>query len=50
MDVSGFSHNNRAEVMQTLEKAAEGRALTPWLGTLKIMSTSWSVVTWPSHQ
>ncbi|WP_122072836.1 amidohydrolase [Pseudophaeobacter sp. EL27] len=31
VDVSGFNHNNRAEVMQTLERAADGRALTPWL-------------------
>jgi len=31
VDVSGFTHSSRVEVMQTLRKAADGAALTPWL-------------------
>lgn len=31
VDISGFSHGSRAEVMQTLSAAADGAALTPWL-------------------
>ncbi|WP_415221288.1 amidohydrolase [Pseudophaeobacter arcticus] len=31
VDISGFHHASRAEVMQTLAQAADGRALTPWL-------------------
>ncbi|GAA6196026.1 amidohydrolase [Pseudophaeobacter arcticus] len=31
VDVSGFTHSSRAEVMQTLAQAADGTALTPWL-------------------
>ncbi|MEP2715320.1 amidohydrolase [Pseudophaeobacter sp.] len=31
VDVSGFSHSSRAEVMQTLTDAADATALTPWL-------------------
>lgn len=31
VDVSGFSHGNRAEVMQSLGAAADKPALTPWL-------------------
>jgi predicted amidohydrolase YtcJ len=31
VDISGFSHGSRAEVMQTLRAAADKTALTPWL-------------------
>jgi predicted amidohydrolase YtcJ len=31
VDISGFSHHSRAEVMQTLRAAADQTALTPWL-------------------
>ncbi|KPD13034.1 amidohydrolase [Phaeobacter sp. 11ANDIMAR09] len=31
VDVSGFSHTSRAEVMQSLRTAADKTALTPWL-------------------
>lgn len=31
VDISGFTHSSRAEVMQTLQAAADKPALTPWL-------------------
>lgn len=31
VDISGFTHSSRAEVMQTLQGAADKPALTPWL-------------------